>query len=70
MHTEEMSHRGFVVSWPEPPLDTARWTANVASVSANLNALMEQRGAKVIEGRTREEMIARAKSYIDGLLDS
>ena len=45
-----------------------QWTANVASDQPNLLALMKQNGSKVIEGRDRDDMIAAAKKYIDGLL--
>jgi hypothetical protein len=60
-------YRGFVISWQEPPLTGAKWTANVASNSPQLYALMGSGGATVIDGRTREEMLTNAKSYIDRL---
>jgi hypothetical protein len=60
-------YRGFIISWQEPPM-MGRWTANVASDLPNLCALMGQNGAKVIDGRDRDDVIAAAKKYIDGLL--
>jgi len=61
------NYRGFIISWGEPPM-MGQWTANVASDQPNLLALMKQNGSKVIEGRDRDDMIAAAKKYIDGLL--
>jgi hypothetical protein len=34
---------------------------------SHLLSLMGRKGAEVIEGHTRDEMIAKAKQYIDGL---
>ncbi|HJW42618.1 MAG TPA: hypothetical protein VJ476_15490 [Rhizomicrobium sp.] len=61
-------YRGFVISWQEPPRTSAAWTANVASEEPDLYALMGGRGAKVIDGQTRGDMIAASKKYVDGLL--
>jgi hypothetical protein len=44
-----------------------QWTANVGSNDAALNAKMGRHGSQVIDGQTRDEMIANAKKYIDGL---
>ncbi len=63
-------YRGFVISWQEPPLTSASWTANVTTNDRHLYALMGQSGSKVIDGRTREAMHAGARQYIDGLLGS
>jgi hypothetical protein len=46
---------------------SAKWTANVASESSQLYALMGRNGAQPIDGRTRQQMLANAKKYIDGL---
>jgi hypothetical protein len=61
-------YRGFTISWEEPPQTSAYWTADVASEEARLNALMRRHGAEVINGSTRDEMIANARKYIDALL--
>lgn len=63
---KEETYRGFQISWQEPPVN--KWTANVASESLSLMHLMKQNGSKVIEGRDRNDMIAAAKKYIDGLV--
>jgi hypothetical protein len=65
---KDENYRGFVISWQEPPMMGNGWTANVASDSPQLLSLMGPNGAKVIEARTRDEMIANAKQYIDRLL--
>ena len=65
-HTE--NHIGFVISWQEPPMMGSIWTANVATESPQLLALMGRNGAEVITAQTRDEMIAKAKHYIDHLL--
>lgn len=64
---KDEKYRGFIISWQEPPM-TGRWTANVASESLHLIALMKQNGSKVIDGRDHDDTIAAAKKYIDGLL--
>ncbi len=61
-------YRGFVITWQEPPLTSARWTANVASNSPQLCSLIGGGGAKVVDGRTHQEMLSNAKRYIDHLL--
>lgn len=63
---KEETYRGFQISWQEPPVN--KWTANVASELLSLMHLMKQNGSKVIEGRDRNDMIAAAKKYIDGLV--
>jgi hypothetical protein len=51
-------------------MTSAGWSANVATDSARLSALMGNRPmTKVIMGRTLEEMMAEAKAYVDTLLD-
>src|SRR5271163_4674595 len=64
---ENENYRGFTISWQEPPLTGAKWTANVASESPHLLNLMGRNGSEVIDSRTRNEMLAEAKKYIDGL---
>lgn len=66
-HKEE-SYKGFVISWQEPPMISGIWTANVATDSPQLFSLMGRNGAEVIEAQTREEMLAKARQYIDRLL--
>jgi hypothetical protein len=65
--TEE--YRGYQITWQEPPMSGANWSANVATESAFLFALMRRNSSKVIQGRTRDDMLAEAKAYIDTLLD-
>ena len=63
------AHRGFTISWQEPPQTAAKWTGNVGSEAPHLHALMGRHGSEVIDGRNRDDMIAKAKKYIDSLLD-
>jgi hypothetical protein len=67
MNKEEV-RRGFSIFWQEPPATTGGWTANVASENPRLNLLMGHHGAEIIVGRTRDDMIAKARKYIDELL--
>ena len=60
-------YKGFIISWDEPPMLADAWRANVATNQPNLLRFMGN-GSKVIEGRVRDDMIAKAKKYIDGLL--
>jgi hypothetical protein len=61
------AYRGFTITWQEPPLTTAYWTANVASEHRHLYVLMKHPGAEIINGRTRDEMLDAARKYIDRL---
>ena len=62
------NYRGFVISWQEPPITSAKWTANVATNSRSLLILMGGGGSKVIDGRDRTEMLANAQRHVDNLL--
>jgi hypothetical protein len=62
-----IDYRGFVISWLEPPLASDKWTANIATENASFLRRMS-RGPTVITGRTRVEMFARARSWIDRLI--
>jgi len=66
--TKTEAYKGFTISWEEPPLTSAYWTANVASEDVDLNALMRRHEAEVINGSTRDDMLAKARRYIDGLV--
>ena len=68
MSNESQDYRGFTITWPDPPFTSAKWTANVASESLHLFNLMGRSGAEIIDGRTRNEMLANAQRYIDKLL--
>jgi hypothetical protein len=61
-------YRGFTIVWQEPPLTTAAWTANVASEHRHLYSLMGHPASEIIDGHTRDEMLVKAKKYIDNLL--
>ena len=65
--TKNEAYKGYEISWPDPPMTSAKWTANVGSNDPHLYAEMGTHGLKVIDGQTRDEMIANAKAYIDGL---
>ena len=60
-------HHGYTISWQEPPLTSAEWVVNVASYDRGLQDRIGK-GAKVISGQTRDDAIANAKTFIDGLL--
>lgn len=66
--TKSKSHRGFVITWQDPPLTAASWTANIGTDDRHLYALMGISGVKIVDGKTRDEMIDRAIAYIDELL--
>jgi hypothetical protein len=55
------------IDWIEPPLTSAKWTANVGS---NDRAIATKMGNKIeiIDAPTKEEMLAKARDYIDRLL--
>jgi hypothetical protein len=61
-------YKGFTISWQEPPQTSAKWTANVASEDRRLYDLMGRKGAEIIDGNTRDEMLIKARQYVDKLL--
>jgi hypothetical protein len=64
---KSQDYKGFEISWQEPPMSSAKWTANVGSDDTRLYTKMARHGSQVIDGQTRDEMIANAKACIDGL---
>jgi len=60
-------YKACEIDWIEPPLTSAKWTANVGS---NDRAIATKMGnqIKIIDGQTKEEMLAKARAYIDALL--
>jgi hypothetical protein len=64
---EKREYRGFVLSWHEPPLTGAAWVVNVAAEVRGLQSGIGN-GAEVIPGPSRDEAIAKAMTYVDGLL--
>ncbi len=68
----EQHHRGFVISWEEPPATANGWIINVASsvpaLQAKLEAAEGGHGAKVIEAQTRDEGIAEAIVFLNNML--
>jgi glyoxylase-like metal-dependent hydrolase (beta-lactamase superfamily II) len=60
-------HRGYIISWQEPPMTSAEWVVNVASNERDLQNKIGK-SAKVITGQTRDDAIANAKAFIDMLL--
>ena len=65
---KDENYRGFIISWQERPMIGGTWSANVATNSPQLFSLMGRNGSEVIQAQTRDEMIAKAKQYIDRLL--
>jgi len=66
MNTNEV-YKGYVIAWQEPPVTGLIWAASIRSDDFRLYARMGIQGSKVIDGQTRDEMIAKAKEYIDDL---
>jgi hypothetical protein len=54
------NHKGFVITWEDPPFLSGKWTASVGS--------NELGHIKNIEGQTREDMLIKARQYIDDVL--
>jgi hypothetical protein len=58
-------YRGFEISWQEPPMTGAAWSANIATNDRQLLEMIGRSGAKVIQSPTRDEMLASAKATIN-----
>lgn len=65
---QEESYRGFIISWQKPPMIGPIWSANITTNSLQLLSLMGRNGSQVIEAQTCEQMLTKARLYIDRLL--
>ncbi len=63
------AYKGFIITWQEPPLTSARLEANITSEERRGFTLIGGRAVPV-EGRTHKDMLAKAKQCIDELLES
>jgi hypothetical protein len=64
-----IEYKDFIISWLEPPLTGAGWSANIAPSDLDHADHMGKRSAHVIDAcSTRDEMLAKAKLYIDSLV--
>lgn len=61
-------YRGFEITWQDPPLTGAAWTANIASEDRRLFQVLGSSGSKVVQMPTFDEMLASARASIDILL--
>lgn len=61
------SYNGFVIAWEEPALLSGKWTASVGSDDRRRFTMLGGR-APNIEGQTREDMLTKARQYIDDIL--
>lgn len=59
-------HKGFVITWHEPPLTSDKWTVNVGSDDPRLHHAIG--GLNVIGGRTREDALRQARKLIEGVI--
>jgi hypothetical protein len=64
---EMVEYRGYVVFWRRFSND-GPWLACIAAASPSLFPATAQSAAADIHGRNRDDMLAKAKIYIDRLL--
>jgi hypothetical protein len=59
-------YRDFTITWQEPPLTGAKWTANIVTDDRRLLLLLSR--AEVIDGISKRDMLVKSQRYIDDLL--
>lgn len=72
MPEQTIEYKNCEVAWLEPPLTSQGWQATVASNDPNMADLLfrssKQRGAVIIGGKDRDDLLKRARAFIDSLL--
>jgi hypothetical protein len=63
---KNLKYKNCEIDWIEPPMTSEKWTANVGSNDRSIYTKMGGQ-IKIIDGRTKEEMLAKAREYIDSL---
>ena len=66
MHDEQIEYRGFFILW-QNPLDGGGWTASITTACPSLFPAIAPNEA--IDGRSRDDMLGNARTYVDRLLD-
>ena len=61
MQTREKQHKGYLISWIEPPVTPAEWVLNV---SHNVRGKMSRMA--VITAPTLQQAMDEAEKFIDG----
>lgn len=67
MALTEVTDRGFVCSYQDPPAHSAYWQGNVVGTTPALQSLIGN-GSYVVIGGTRNQLINAARAYVDQLL--
>jgi len=62
MQTQEKQHKGYLISWMEPPVKPAEWVLNVS----HNNARGKMSRMAVITGPTLQQAMNEAEKFIDG----
>lgn len=66
---ERTEYRSYIIFWHAPELNDVSWAANITSGSPSFFPAMLPDTTELISGDSRDEMLANAKLYIDGLLE-
>jgi hypothetical protein len=65
METESIAYRGYEIEVFAP--DSSKWTANLSSNSSRL-IIKLQYPNMVFNGSTRDDVIIKAKNYVDDVM--
>lgn len=72
MPQQSLEYKNCEIAWMEPPLTSKGWQATVASKDPHMIDLLfrssKQRGAVIIDGTDRDDLLERTKAFIDNLL--
>jgi hypothetical protein len=68
MEMVTQQYRGFVITYPQVPVDASRWIVNLSSNEPLLNVQLRGGNEVYTDHRTLEGAIKKAKNRVDGIL--
>jgi hypothetical protein len=64
---EKVEYRGVFIVWQRPP-SGGKWAASITAACPSLFPAVSPDQTETIDGRDRDDMLSKAKRYVDGLL--
>ena len=68
LETVTQEYRGFVITYPQPRVDAARWIVNLSSNDPGLNVQLRGGNEVFTHHRSLEGAIQKAKARVDAIL--
>jgi hypothetical protein len=65
---EKVEYRGVFIVWRRPP-GGGKWIASITAACPSLFPAVSPDQTEAIDGGDRDDMLRKAKRYVDGMLD-